>query len=666
MNNNSRFDASVKNKSVAEYQITAEHLIREAFDNQIKLPFLDHKIKDEDEFDHLIFMKRRFFEDGLRRSKTHIGLWMNYATFELQLKNYDRARSIFERALDIDYRNTRIWTKYIEMEISNKQFNYARNLYERVVSLLPKVDQFWLKYIQLQVNQKQFKSVMELYNRWIDNKPEPYVYGKACQYFTRGKHYDLARNVLFKLVDNYPIPESWRRLSEFEERNSSAASARGVYEKALQFYKNDPPHSILIFFAKFEQRCKQLERCREIYKYALTKYKDDPSISKQISQSFQQFELQIGDPSGITTAITLEKSHMFEQKLLVKNDVDIWLEYLAMEESLLQDQLDNFPEYDKIHELNDVNMKKRVERIIQLYNRALDIQPEPEKPKWKRFSFIWIKFLLFLELTCKDTESTKEAIIRCLDAISNRTFTISKLWNHAALFYIRCHLVDKARITFQNALRNLPTSRIYRYYIEMELGLQNIDNARYLYESMIISFPNNINAYIEYSTFELELDNIERARSVLEIGLTQRVDKLLLFKTMIELEQALGNLDKVFDLYEKLLQHYATPEVWSMYSQFSSIINVEKGREIFKRGYDDFEQRELVEDRILLLEYWKQYEMMHGDTEHVDKVIGMLPKLVKTKTPLGEKYEYIFPDSGQNKQSLKLLEMAKNWKMGNK
>ena len=662
MNTNSRFDASVKNKAVAEYQITAEHLIREAFDNQAQLPYLDHTIKDTDEFEHLIFMKRRAFEDGLRRTKYNVGLWMNYANFELQLKNYDRARSVFERCIDIDYRNVRSWTKYIEMELLNKQYNYARNLYERAVNLLPKVDQFWLKYIQLETNQKQFKNIMSIYQRWIDNKPETYVYGKACQYFTRGKHYDLARNVLLRLVNDYPDPESWKRLAEFEERNSDEQAARGVYERALQHYKNDPPSNILIFFAKFEQRCKQLERCRQIYQYALNKFKEDEVVRSKISQSYQQFEQQIGDPTGITNAITLEKSIFFENLLKTSNDVDTWLEYLAMEESLLQDNLDNFADYEIISEIKDTQVRERVQKINKLYMRALEHPPVLEKKYWKRYSFVWIKFIMFSELICKDMVTTAKVVESCLDQISNRTFTISKLWNQAALFYIRNKQVDKARETFQRALKNLETGRIYKYYIQMEIDLQNIDNARYLYETYIIAFPTKADAYIDYATFELELENTERARAIFEVGLTQKVDKLQLWNVFIEFELALGEYDKVIVLYERLLVLEHKPDIWSSYAQFMATINVDKGREIFNRAYLEYKERELIEERIILLEHWKSYEVSHGDTEHLQKVISMFPKLVKTKTPLGEKYEYIFPDSGQDKNSLKLLEMAKKWK----
>lgn len=54
-----------------------------------------------------------------------------------------RARSIYERALDVDYRNITLWLKYAEMEMKNRQVNHARNIWDRAITTLPRVNQFW-------------------------------------------------------------------------------------------------------------------------------------------------------------------------------------------------------------------------------------------------------------------------------------------------------------------------------------------------------------------------------------------------------------------------------------------------------------------------------------------------------------------------------------------
>ncbi len=59
------------------------------------------------------------------------------------MQEFRRARSIFERAIQVDYKNISLWLKYVEMEMRNKFLNHARNVFERAVDYLPRVDQFW-------------------------------------------------------------------------------------------------------------------------------------------------------------------------------------------------------------------------------------------------------------------------------------------------------------------------------------------------------------------------------------------------------------------------------------------------------------------------------------------------------------------------------------------
>jgi hypothetical protein len=61
--------------------------------------------------------KRKAFEDGIRRNRANISVWLKYAQWEENQKEYERARSVYERALDVDYRNAALWLKYAEMEM---------------------------------------------------------------------------------------------------------------------------------------------------------------------------------------------------------------------------------------------------------------------------------------------------------------------------------------------------------------------------------------------------------------------------------------------------------------------------------------------------------------------------------------------------------------------
>lgn len=49
-------------------------------------------------------MKRKEFEDQIRRQRMFLGTYMKYAAWEESQHEFERARSVYERCLDVDYR----------------------------------------------------------------------------------------------------------------------------------------------------------------------------------------------------------------------------------------------------------------------------------------------------------------------------------------------------------------------------------------------------------------------------------------------------------------------------------------------------------------------------------------------------------------------------------
>jgi len=74
---------------------------------------------------------------------------------------------VFERALDIDYKETRVWTAYADMEIRGKFVNRARNILDRAVALLPRVDALWYKYVFLEEAVGNIANGRSIFNRWM-------------------------------------------------------------------------------------------------------------------------------------------------------------------------------------------------------------------------------------------------------------------------------------------------------------------------------------------------------------------------------------------------------------------------------------------------------------------------------------------------------------------
>src|ERR1700748_269271 len=90
----------VKNKAAAPIQISAEQLLREAVDRQEpSLQAPTTRFADLEELHEYQGRKRKEFEDYVRRNRLNINHFLRYAAWELEQKEYARARSVFERGI---------------------------------------------------------------------------------------------------------------------------------------------------------------------------------------------------------------------------------------------------------------------------------------------------------------------------------------------------------------------------------------------------------------------------------------------------------------------------------------------------------------------------------------------------------------------------------------
>jgi len=244
-----------------------------------------------------------------------------------------------------------------------------------------------------------------------------------------------------------------------------------------------------------------------------------------------------------------------------------------------------------------------------------------------------------------------------------------------ANFEIRQKNLDLVRSIYGNAIGLCPKDKIFDSYIQLELQLGNMERCRTIYEKWLQLFPQNCNAWLKYCELEDQLGEFQRCRAIYDLAIQQPLLDLpeILWKSYIDFEIMQKEYENARRLYNTLLDRTKHVKVWISFAQFEhSISNQNEARQIYSRAYDTLKSAETKEERVMLVESWKEFEQEIGDKEFIAQVQSKMPKRIIKKRPIKtedgvdagseEYYDYIFPGEESSITNLKILERAKQWK----
>uniref|UniRef100_A0A2C9JXA3 Crooked neck-like protein 1 n=1 Tax=Biomphalaria glabrata TaxID=6526 RepID=A0A2C9JXA3_BIOGL len=650
--------AKVKNKMAAPVQITAEQLLREAKERELELvpPPPKQKISDPEELADYRMRKRKMFEDNIRKNRSVMTNWIKYAQWEESQKEIQRARSIWERALDVDHRNITLWLKYAEMEMRCRQVNHARNIWNRAVMVLPRANQFWYKFTYMEEMLGNIAGARQVFERWVEWEPEEQAWHSYINFELRYKELDRARTIYEKFVLVHPEVKNWIKYAKFEEKNGYINSARSIYERSVEFFGEDNiSEQLLVAFAKFEEAQREHDRARVIYKYALDHLPKERC--EEVYKHYTVHEKKFGSRAAIEDVIVSKRRFKYEEEVKINPmNYDAWFDYLRLLES-------------------DGNM----EQIRDTYERAIaNIPPSQVKRHWRRYIYLWINYALYEELEAEDPERTREVFKACLDIIPHKKFTFAKIWLMMAQFEIRQRNLNGARKVLGTAIGKCPKNKLFRGYIELELSLREFDRCRLLYQKFLEFSPENCTTWMKYAELETILGDIERARAILELAINQpRLDMPeVLWKSYIDFETDQEEYDNARKLYKRLLERTQHVKVWISRAKFELSVPednaLDNARAVYRAGNKALQNTPDKEERLLLLEAWLALEEEAGTDQSKSEVEKLMPQKIKKRRKIQtedgldagweEYFDYIFPDEESAKPNLKLLSLAKKWK----
>lgn len=636
------------------------------------------KITDAEELGEYRLKKRKEFEDQVRRvGRWNGAAWVKYAQWEESQLDFRRARSVWERALECDHRNVSIWLRYAEMEMKHTFVNHARNVWDRAVSLLPRIDQLWYKYIHMEEMLGNVPGARQLFERWMAWEPDHHGWTAYIKFELRYGETDRARLIYERYIKCLPSVEAWVRYAKFELKNGKVSKARQCYERSVEELGGDQQtEELYIRFAEFEAMVGEPERARAIYKFALNSL--PRSQAEELQRHYIAFEKQQGDRDGIDDVIISERRQRYEEQVVENpHNYDVWFDYLRLEESC-----------------------GSIEGARETYERAVSAVPlAAEKRYWQRYIYLWIKYALFEELISKDKERTREVFRAALKLIPHSEFTFAKVWIMAAKFEIRQLRLDGARKILGLSIGMCPKNKLFKYYIDMEMQLGNMDRCRTLYEKYLEWNPSNVVAWCRFAELENTLGETERTRAIYELAINRPELDMpeALWKAFIDFEIAEGNRENGRGLYERLLERTQHVKVWLSYARFEAtplaalvaeekngeILSVdslledgedasereERARKVYERAFRALRdsQPDAKEEAVLLLEAWREFEKAAAISGDVSAVEAKMPRRVKRKRAIEsggfeEYYDYVFPSEGGAAPNLKILEAAYKWK----
>merc|ERR1712228_907415 len=134
--------------------------------------------------------------------------------------------------------------------------------------------------------------------------------------------------------------------------------------------------------------------------------------------------------------------------------------------------------------------------------------------------------------------------------------------------------------------------------------------------------------------------------------------------------------DRARDLYKRLLDRTQHVKVWLSFAQFKLQVDHDdkliQARHVYEEANKALRQAREKEERLMLLEAWRDFESSEGTEATQKQVADLMPRRVKKRRKVEtdggsdqgweEYFDYIFPEDEAAKPNLKLLAMAKMWK----
>lgn len=146
-------------------------------------------------------------------------IFRGYIELELQLREFDRCRKLYEKFLEHNQANCSTWIKYAELEAILGDTDRARAIYELAINqaMIDMPEMLWKAYIDFEVEQEDYENARQLYQRLLERTQHVKVWLSFAKFET---------SLVTKEGNQHAR-------SVFEKANSSLRNADSGEERAM-------------------------------------------------------------------------------------------------------------------------------------------------------------------------------------------------------------------------------------------------------------------------------------------------------------------------------------------------------------------------------------------------------------------------------------------------
>lgn len=667
----------VRNRSVADRQITVADILAEAKAAKHKVaPHVPLRIADSRQLNEVLYKKRKHYEDRLSRFRSNWPLYFAYATWEASLGEFERARSLMERALRVDPAVPAVWLHYVDLEYKHGFKIHARNVLDRAIAILPLVDEIWARYVQIDEETGELEHARLVFNQWLSWRPKTENFMAFAQFEERHDSLDAVRAILDRLLLESPTEQNFWRYADWEEVHGATTNARQIYETGFEYF-GDAAVSVeyVVHFAQFETRCGEHERARAVLSAAMELVAAAPAAAagkERLLSVLTTLQKAYGASTDLRASIISKRRNFYELRLAESpRDYDLWANYLALLVYIFR-----FPDLAGAKPAN-ARKEEALEDIRRAFAQAASVPPTAtadgtlSKHAWRSFFCLFVDHAHFEETQVRNLEAARDTFSRALSLVPARYADVPDIWLRATELELRHAHLDRARKILGQALGRAPHREIFAFYLRLERQLGNMDRCRILHRKLCEFDPSSEDGWVSWALLEVEAGEPERSMAVFDVAVQMCPTQGGLWDRFIWQALDLGKpLDSVRALHRRRVQADPSLRSWISLALFEAVeaSSVESARLIFQEAVGSMKGVEgRSAERAEMVQSWLEFEHEFGDADTTADVQQMMPRRItrRRKLPTGEFQDYtdfLFPDDATAASHLRILEAAQQWK----